>query len=155
MATLVYGDRITRQAKLSIGCLAVIFDEARQSVLLTRRQDNGRWCLPGGHMEPGESVAEACAREIWEETGLQVQIVKCIGIYSDPNRVIQYADGAQYQIIGLCFEARPVSGTLILTDETTEIGYFTRDQMCELDVMEHHIERIDDAFAARDAAYIR
>ncbi len=36
---------------------------------LTRRADNGQWCLPGGHVDPGETVAESCRREVEEETG--------------------------------------------------------------------------------------
>ena len=155
MATLVYGERIGRQAKLGIACAAVIFDQTRQAVLLTRREDNGRWCLPGGHMEAGESAEEACAREVWEETGLQVEIVRLIGIYSTPHRILQYADGNQYQLVALCFEARSVGGELGLSDETTEVDYFTRERIQELDIMEHHIERIEDAFAEEAAAYIR
>jgi ADP-ribose pyrophosphatase YjhB (NUDIX family) len=44
-----------------LGCSAAIFDE-RGRILLTRRADNGQWCLPGGRMESGESAAEACER---------------------------------------------------------------------------------------------
>src|SRR5690349_21801151 len=60
MAKIIQGERIGKLGKLVIGCSALIFDEKREKILLTRRSDNGRWCLPGGHMEAGESVAEAC-----------------------------------------------------------------------------------------------
>jgi 8-oxo-dGTP pyrophosphatase MutT (NUDIX family) len=50
----------------------MVFDEERTKVLLTRRTDNGRWCLPGGGIDSGESAAEACEREALEETGLVV-----------------------------------------------------------------------------------
>lgn len=49
-------------------CDAVIFDSTIQSLWLTRWSDNGRWCLPGGAIDPGESTAECCAREVLEET---------------------------------------------------------------------------------------
>ncbi len=74
MAKLVYGERIGREGRLMVGCSAVLFDEKREKILLTQRSDNGRWCLPGGQMERGESLAETCIREVEEETGLQVQI---------------------------------------------------------------------------------
>jgi ADP-ribose pyrophosphatase YjhB (NUDIX family) len=155
MATIIWSERVGKQGQLAIGCTAVIFDAARTRVLLTRRHDNGRWCLPGGHMEAGESAAEACAREVREETGLVVQVGKLIGVYSSPDRLYCYADGHQYQIVGLCFEAALLDGELGLSDETTAAGYFDRTELGALDLVEHHRERIDDAFAAQIAACVR
>ncbi len=155
MVRLVEGERVGKLGRLSVGCAAVVFDPTRQKVLLTRRRDNGRWCLPGGHMEPGESAAEACARELWEETGLRARIGKLIGVYSSPHRLLEYADGNRYHIVGLCFEAEPIDGTLGLSDETTEFGYFTPAEIERLDVMDHHRERIADAFAEEASAFVR
>ena len=155
MATVVEGDRVGRQGRLVVGCSAVIFDEPRQRVLLTRRQDNGRWCLPGGQMEPGEDAAEACAREVWEETGLRVRVGRLIGVYSSPHRLLVYADGNRCQVVGLCFEAQPVDGTPGLSDETTEVGYFTATEIATLDLMEPHRERIADAWTTQPAAFVR
>ena len=70
---VLYGNRISAQGELRLGCSAILFEENRESVLLTRRTDNGQWCLPGGMINPGESVAEGCEREVFEETGLYVQ----------------------------------------------------------------------------------
>jgi len=71
---VVYGDRIGKEGKLRLGCSAVLFGNERQSVLLTRRSDNGQWCLPGGMIDPGESVSEGCEREVFEETGLFLHV---------------------------------------------------------------------------------
>lgn len=68
MPQIIYGERAGRLGRLAVGCSATIFDETRQKVFLTRRSDNGKWCLPGGQMEPGESAVEACQREVAEET---------------------------------------------------------------------------------------
>ncbi|HNB36321.1 MAG TPA: NUDIX domain-containing protein, partial [Anaerolineales bacterium] len=62
MTQVIYGPRLGKEGNIRVGCSAVIFDETRQKVLLTQRADNGRWCLPGGQLEAGESVAEACER---------------------------------------------------------------------------------------------
>ncbi len=43
----------------------------------------GKWCLPGGLMEPGEKPEETAIRETFEETGLQVQIQRLLGVYFD------------------------------------------------------------------------
>lgn len=145
MAKLIEGERIGKNAQLMIGCSALIYDDKREKILLTRRTDNGRWCLPGGAMEAGESLTEACAREVLEETGLQVRVGRLIGVYSTPHRIIAYADGNRRQIVGHSFEAVVTGGELILSDETTEFGYFSPDEMDRMDLMEHHIERIRDA----------
>jgi 8-oxo-dGTP pyrophosphatase MutT (NUDIX family) len=155
MATLVYGERIARDARLRIGCSAIIFDDTRQRILLTRRTDNGQWCLPGGAMDAGESLVEACIREVWEETGLRVQITRLIGVYSTPHRIVTYADGNRWQIIAHSFEAEITGGELTLSDETIEFGYFTPDEIDALDLMEHHRERIDDALTGDEKTVVQ
>ncbi|MFN8446915.1 MAG: NUDIX domain-containing protein [Caldilineaceae bacterium] len=101
MAKLIFGERISKTGKLATGCAGILFDEKSERILLTRRTDNGRWCLPGGRMEVGEGIAEACEREFWEETGLRVQTVRLIGVYSDPHLVVEYADGNRWQYVSL------------------------------------------------------
>ncbi len=155
MTKLIVGERIGREARLRVGTAAVIFDPTRQKVLLTQRTDNGRWCLPGGMMEPGESASEGCVREVWEETGLQVTVLRLIGIYTSPHRITEYPDGNRVQYTSFCFEAAVIGGELGLSDETTAYGYFSRAEINEIDLMEHHIERVEDAFANAVATFIR
>ena len=106
-------------------------------------------------MESGESITETCAREVWEETGLQVKVDRLIGVYTSPHRIIEYADGNQFQLVSFNFEAIPVSGTLGLSDETTAYGYFSQEEIEDLDLMEHHYERIADAFSAQKTTVVR
>lgn len=149
------GNRIARDSRIALCACAVVFDPSHQKVLLTRRSDSGRWCLPGGHMEPGETVEEACIRECREETGLDVRVVRLIGIYSTPHRVIDYGLGNRQQIVAVTFETLAIGGALALSDETTEFGYFTADQIARMDVHEHHHERLADAFAHKTAPFVR
>lgn len=155
MSKLIFGERIGRGALLRVGSAAVIFDETRQKVLLTQRTDNGRWCLPGGMMEPGESAAEGCVREVWEETGLQVVVKRLLGIYTSPHHITVYSDGNRVQYASFCFETEVIGGELGLSNETTAYGYFSRGEIDELDLMEHHIERVADAFANELTPFIR
>jgi 8-oxo-dGTP pyrophosphatase MutT (NUDIX family) len=149
------GERIGKGAAISVGSAAVIFDETRSRILLTRRSDNDRWCLPGGHMESGESASETCVREVLEETGLDVEIVRLIGVYTSPDFVIQHGDGPLKQLVAICFESRVVGGQLCITNETTECGWFTPDEIERMDLVEIHRQRIADALENRQAAFIR
>jgi ADP-ribose pyrophosphatase YjhB (NUDIX family) len=155
MAKIIEGDRIGKDAHLTIGASAIIFDPNREKILLTRRTDNGRWCLPGGAMESGESITEACAREVVEETGLLVKVGRLIGVYSTPHRIIEYADGNRRQLVSHSFEAEVIGGELSLSDETTEFGYFTIDEIHTLDLMEHHRERIVDVLANQVIPFVK
>jgi len=151
---LLFGERIAREARLRMGTSAIIFDE-KKNVLLTRRSDNGQWCLPGGAMEPGESVAEACAREVWEETGLHVEVLRLIGVYSDPHRVVVYPDGNKVHIVALSFEAKVNGGELGLSAETTEFGYFSLEEASKMDMISNHFDRIRDALSGDVGALVK
>lgn len=155
MAKHIYGDRIGKDAKLRLGCSATIFDDSRQKILLTKRSDNGLWCLPGGGAEAGESVAEACERETLEETGLVVKVTKLLGVYSNPHRITEYADGNRFHIVGLNFEAEVLGGALVVTDETTDVKFFDLEDIDKLDLMEPHKQRITDALAFETRAFVR
>ena len=138
-----------------MGASSIIFDESREKILLTKRTDNGRWCLPGGGMDPGESVEEACVREAYEETGLHVRIIRLVGVYTSPGLVIEYADGNIFQPVSLSFEAEITGGELGLSDETTEVGYFTIEDVKTMDLMDHHRARIQDALKNVESTFIR
>ncbi len=152
---VIYGDRIGREGQLRLGCSATLFSPERRAVLLTRRADNGQWCLPGGMIEPGESVAEGCIREVFEETGFKVNIVHLTGVYSDPNRLTVYPDGNKAHVIVLNFEVEPVGGGLGLSDETTGAQFFPVDEAIKMDLFHGHAEHIRDAILRKSAAFIR
>ncbi|MDY6876202.1 MAG: NUDIX domain-containing protein [Chloroflexota bacterium] len=155
MAKVIRGERVGKSGCLAVGCSATIFDPTRQKVLLVRRADNRRWCVPGGYMEPGESVAEACAREVWEETGLRVRVGQLIAVYSTPHILLEYADGNRYQLVVLHFAAEPIGGVLGISDETSEVGYFSRTEIERMDMTDLGRQRTLDAFAVQEAAFVR
>jgi 8-oxo-dGTP diphosphatase len=63
---------------------AFIFNE-RNELLLQKRADTGKWCILSGHVEFGETVQQAMIREVLEETGASSEIVRLIGVYSNPE----------------------------------------------------------------------
>lgn len=154
MTQVLYGDRISRQGKLRLGCSAAIFDE-RGRIFLTRRTDNGQWCLPGGGMDAGESVAEACEREVWEETGLRVRVKRLVGVYSHSDQLVVYPDGNKAHIVALHFEAEIISGEPGLSNETTDFGYFSMDELEGMEFLGRHKERILDTLGKHSQALIK
>jgi ADP-ribose pyrophosphatase YjhB (NUDIX family) len=57
---------------INLGVNVAVIEDGR--VLLTQREDFPVWCLPGGGVDPGESLAQAAVREVREETGLEVEL---------------------------------------------------------------------------------
>lgn len=155
MTQILYGDRLGKEGQLRFGCSAVIFNETRTKALLTRRTDNGLWCIPGGAMEAGESAAEACIREVWEETGLHVSVKRLIGVYSNPNQLIVYPDGNKVHIVVMSFEVEIISGELGLSNETTEVGVFSVQEMEAMPMHGKHKERVEDALLNLTEALIK
>ena len=131
-----YGHRLGATAVLRIGAAAAVLVGER--LLLTKRTDNGEWCLPGGAIEPGERPAEAAERETLEETGLSVRVTGLIGVYSNPDVVVVYPDGNRVQIVGVVFRAEPVGGEAGTSAEVSESGWFTADEVAQLTVIAGH-----------------
>lgn len=146
MVAYELGPRVGRTAPLRVGVAAAILDGDR--LLLTRRSDNGVWCMPGGGADPGESLAEACIREVREEIGVQGRVTRLLGTYSSPDIVAAYPDGNRAQIVAAVFRVEIVSGTPGRSDEVTEIGWFTAEEAAELPVIATQQRRIPDVFAA-------
>ena len=122
---------------------------------MTRRSDNGCWCLPGGGIDPGESVEEACIREVLEETGLIVRVTRLVGVYPSPHKIIEYADGNKYQGVTITFESQMIGGQLCLNKETTEFKYFSADQLDDPELMDGTRERVLDALVDTGEAFIK
>ena len=136
------------------GVSAVILGPA--GVLLQHRSDNCLWGLPGGAVEPGESVRFAIAREVREETGLEVEPFRLIGIYSDPDhhQVIGYPDGNVIHYVSACFECRITGGTIDPGPESLACEWFHPDRP-PVDLMPVARVRIRDALVRQEAAFIR
>jgi len=100
--------------KLVAGCLVI--DSGR--VLLLRRgiePQIGKWTFPGGYVDLGESPAKAALRETREEVGLQVEIERVLGVYTDPAHPIAAV---------VVYIAKPGIKEPSVTDEATEVRYF-------------------------------
>jgi 8-oxo-dGTP pyrophosphatase MutT (NUDIX family) len=154
MTQVLYGPGLGKEGKLRLGASAIIFN-GQGKFLLTKRTDNGLWCLPGGGVESGESVAEACIREVFEETGLKVRVKRLIGVYSHPDQLVVYKDGNKAFIVAIHFEVEVIGGELCLSNETTDYAYFTLEEAEPLEMLGRHRERIIDSLRNQAEAVIK
>jgi 8-oxo-dGTP pyrophosphatase MutT (NUDIX family) len=133
---------------------AVIFDR-RGRLLLQQRSDGGQWGLPGGSVEIGESVAAAVVREVREETGLDIEVRRLVGVYSDPSlQVVRYPSGATWHYVNVCFECVVRGGALATCDETLALAYVAANRL-PATILPNHVVRIRDARRRRPAAFVR
>jgi 8-oxo-dGTP pyrophosphatase MutT (NUDIX family) len=136
------------------GASAIVADNEGR-ILLLCRSDNGRWALPGGAMEVGESIAEAIVREAQEETGVDVAPERVVGVYTDPGHVFAFDDGEVRQQFSICFACRLVGGDIRASNESTDVRFFAPADIDGLNVHPSVRIRIDDYLKDESAAFIR
>lgn len=116
-----------------VAVTAFIRDEAGR-LLLIRRTDNDLYAIPGGALELGERLTETVRREVMEETGIAVNVTGLIGVYSDPEHVIEFTDGEIRQEFSICFRADPTGGDLRTSDESKEVLWVAPAQLDGLNI---------------------
>jgi 8-oxo-dGTP pyrophosphatase MutT (NUDIX family) len=129
-----------------VGVSSAVFD-GEGKILLTRRKDNGKWCMPGGLADVGEPPSDVAVREVWEETGLRVKPVKLIGVF-DSRKSGSLVPVHLYHLDFLC---EKIGGELTLTNETTAYGYFREAEIATMDMHGSHAQRAPYAFRARQS----
>jgi ADP-ribose pyrophosphatase YjhB (NUDIX family) len=154
MTTTYYATDPT-EVRVSVSAVVRRRDDPRK-ILLMKRSDNQHWGLPGGYVEPGESVVVATQREVREETGYEIELGRLVGVYSDPeSQVVEYPDRRRVHIVNLCFEAVAGSqGELGTPDETLELGFFGADALPQPFVPIHEI-RVSDAAVEQGGIRVR
>lgn len=115
-------------------------------VLLERRSDNGRWGMPGGVQEIGENITGTVIREVLEETGIQVEVVGLVGVFTDPGHVIAFSDGEVRQEFSLCFRARPLTSDIRVSAESLEVRWVPRSEVESLDMSPTTRLRLEEGF---------
>ena len=116
-------NRLDTNTRVRVG-VGLVIGGTNGDILLERRSDNGLWGLPGGRVEPGESLLQTALREAKEETGLTIAVTRLLGVYSGPeDRIVNYPDNV-VQLIDILLEASIVSGDLVCSSESIELRFF-------------------------------
>ena len=112
-----------------VGAAVLIFDE-RGRLLLIKRTDNGLWGLPGGAMEPGESLVQTAAREAKEEVGLDVEALQLFEVFSGPELWYRYPNGAEVYNVTVVYQTDKAAGRIQLGEEEHfAYQYFALDDL--------------------------
>ncbi|WP_416220248.1 NUDIX hydrolase [Frankia sp. Cas4] len=142
------------KANSIVPAVSAIVADDKGRILLIRRTDNKYWAIPGGGVEPGESVSEATAREVEEETGIDCEVTDVVGIYSNPNHVAAYDDGEVRQQFSICFATRMLGGTTRTSSESAEVRFVPLEEIGEYDMHPSIRLRIQHYMEARLRPYI-
>jgi 8-oxo-dGTP pyrophosphatase MutT (NUDIX family) len=112
-----------------VGAGVILRDEVGR-ILLMRRADNGAWGIPGGMMEPGESLEETARREVLEETGLRVGSMSLLGVFSGPELYYRYPNGDEVFNVSAVYVSDDFHGLLDMLDgEALELRFFEPDKL--------------------------
>jgi ADP-ribose pyrophosphatase YjhB (NUDIX family) len=133
--------------------VAVVRNENGE-LLMIHRTDNGLWALPGGGHDIGETISQTVEREVLEETGIRVEVISLVGIYTNPNHVMAYDDGEVRQQFSICFTARPVGGSLTTSSESRQVRWVDPTELDALDIHPSMRLRIDHALADLPRPYV-
>ncbi len=130
------------------GAAGAAITDGEGRILLVKRCDCGKWGIPGGLMEFGETMAQTAVREAKEETGLDIVIDGLVGVYSG----YLSRDGQRQPVVGL-FSAHAAGGELYCDNvETAELKWFSRDELPEI-YCQQHIDMINDFFTGLTGFY--
>jgi HAD superfamily hydrolase (TIGR01450 family) len=141
--------------QISPGVAAIVLDDHHR-VLLVRRSDNGLWSLPMGHVEPTETVEEAIGREVFEETGLRVQVQRLSGVYSEPGaQVFTYPSGEVVHFITTGFRCEIIDGEPRGDQQETQGMMFADPRKLPEPFLPGQRQWITDALAETERAFIR
>ncbi|MNZ70790.1 RNA pyrophosphohydrolase [compost metagenome] len=105
-----------------------IIRDSKGRILLQQRSDYGDWGLPGGGMNPGETIQETMIREVIEETGLTVTDCEFYAVYSGPRMEYSYPDGNKVVFVMFLFNAW-TDYNQYLSEDGDAIRY--QDDLCE------------------------
>ena len=111
------------EPKIAVGAMLI---EAGRLLLVQRvyNPEKGKWCLPAGYLDAGETPEQAVKRKVHEETGLTVNVDALEAVYADTSGV-----GAA---VTLVYRVTQLSGKVIAADDAADAGFFGLDDMPEL-----------------------
>jgi ADP-ribose pyrophosphatase YjhB (NUDIX family) len=131
---------------------AVIVRDSQDRILLLARADTGGWGLPGGFMEPGESLEETGRREVFEETGLRIGDMTLLGAFSGTEQFFRYPNGDQVFNVTAVYTSVARGGQMTVDQrEATEARFFSTADLPN-DIIAPEVPIIDQYLCGARAA---
>lgn len=131
------------------------FDESGR-VLLVRHAEGNDWTTPGGMIEPYEIPADAAVREMWEETGLHVELTRVVGVFGGNACTSTYSNGDVLSWVSTVFAGRRLGGVLRPDgEETLEARYFERAETARVRCKPHVAMFLDAAWTPQPTAHFQ
>ena len=113
---------------MSVAAMGILYNKEK-GLLLEKRTDTGEWCVPGGAIELNETLEEALAREVKEETNLDIANPKLFDIKANVHMVYPNKDEVYYTDV--VYIVNEFSGELKPDGESTELRFFGLDELPE------------------------
>ena len=141
---------------LEVPTVAVLTFDAQRRVLLVRHAEGNEWSTPGGMIEPYEIPSDAAVREMWEETGLYVELTRLVGVFGGHVCTSTYANGDRLSWVATVFEARRLAGELRPDGkETLDARYFAADELCTIRCKAHVAQFVEAGWSTRRDAHFQ
>lgn len=124
----------------------------KNQILMVKEQIDGKWSLPGGWAEVDLSLAENIMKEVKEEAGLDVKVIRLIAVLDARKRCSTPAPYGIYKIIAEC---QRIKGSFTANIETSECAFFPLDDLPELSAERINREQVEMCFQAdRDENFV-
>lgn len=123
-----------------VGAVVVIVDEEGRLLLEERKFPKDVWGLPGGLMELGESTEDTAKREVMEETGLTVDELNLINVYSGPQHFVVAENGDEFYVVTIAYYSNKYQGELIVDQkESLSFQFFSPTELPDKMVGSHRV----------------
>ncbi|MCC7437111.1 MAG: NUDIX domain-containing protein [Armatimonadetes bacterium] len=130
-------ERVGNQLLLVPSVSAIILNEVGE-ILLAFHTDRQVWGTIGGAIDPFETPEAAVIREVWEETGLTVEVERLVGVFSGPEFLVEYPNGDRTVYLAVAYRCRIIAGQIQPDgEEITEARYFSASELAGLPMPEH------------------
>ena len=141
---------------LEVPTVSVLTFDDENRVLLVRHAEGGDWTTPGGMIEPYEIPADAAVREMWEETGLYVELTRLIGVFGGRACTSTYSNGDTLSWVSTVFAGRRVRGELHPDgEEVLEARYFSVEDVRAVSCKPHVAMFLDAARQPQQRAHFQ